>query len=502
MVEDKEQKLIKELYMQGNYNEIALLIDPSFRICDILGEYDILTESEKIIAAISYYLYYINSINVNNDNYDKVIDLKEDMFHLAELEDGIKELFDSNNVFFKKNIEKIVDVDFLKSCTSNSIFYLYQNGFSDLIINNVLNYKVSGFYLIENLLSISEFRDKVLNKRFLLHGFNSRYKKFFYNLPDDRKELVGCYGAYVFGNDNYGIETCERFKNDLRDIFKNNFPFMEDDLLNRIINLYGNVSYDVICFIIGNINKDEKYLEGVQEIANRFFNRRIEIVLSFCYKYPNLSSKIFKLNKIDSNNIIKINKLAVIDILEGIDSLSVDEFFDNDIDYYSYSFDVDDELNQYNNISPISLKSEVFLYEYYREIARIDKNGIWEEFLVKRLHDETLMEIYNNTEEKGIDILYKANINGDILFVTENASLIVWLPPVLTNSQKYILVDKLNILKEKKGIEIYLAIANPNKTNSYIYLNNGMPVNLEIAVDSVSRIKIKNDLKIKKKNNY
>ena len=498
MVEDKEQELIKELYKRGNYDEIALFIDPGFRVCDILDEYDILTDSEKIITAISYYLYYVNSISMNRDNYDKVIDLKEEMFHLASLEDGIKELFDNNNDYFKKNIEKIVDVDFLKSCTSNSIFYLYQNGFSDLIINNVLNYKINGIYLIENLLSISEFRDKVLNKEFLLHGFNSRYKNFFYNLPDDRKELIGCYGAYVFGNDNYSDETCDRFKNDLRDIFKNNFPFMDNNLLNKIISLYGSVSYDVICFVIDNVNRAKEYLDGIQEIANRFFNKRIEIVLSFCYKYPNLSSKIFKLSKIDSNGIIKINKLAVIDVLEDIDNLSVEEFFISDIDNYSYSFDVDDELNQYNNISPISLKSEVFLYEYYREIARINKNGKWEEYLVKRLHDETLMEIYN-TEEKGMDLLYKANINGDILFVTENASLIVWLPPVLTDIQKYIVVDKLNVLKEKKGIEIYLSIANPNKTGSYIYLNNGMPVNLEMAVDSVSRIKTNNDLKIKKK---
>lgn len=492
MVEFDSEKLIKDLCKEKRYEEIGVIVESNFRINDILNKYNNLTEYELILTILSYYIYRQNNPleKINWDFNKEKIDLRDEMFRIAELDDGIAYLFDKKNEFFMDNIRNFIDVDFLKNCTPKSILYLYNNGYKDLIINNILNYKLSAVYLIKELLLIPEVRELIITKDFLLHGFNNRYEDYFLNLPNDRRELLGCYGAHVFGNDNYSIETCERFKKNLKVLFKNNFIEFDDNLSNRLIELYGNVSYYVICFTINNVILDNNYLNKMQDIADKYFNKRIGIVLTFCYKYQKLSEKIFKLDDLNVNFIKKINNLVVIDVLDGVDNLSVENFLYSDIDDFSYSFNVVDEMNKYNtNVSPLNFKKDVFLYSYYKEIAVIDNKGNWDEYLVKRLHDETLKEIYLSDKE-GMDILYNANINGDIVFVTENAGLIVWLPSILNSIQKDVLLNKLSNLKNIKGVDIFLGIANPNIEGNYIYLNDGMPLSLEMAITNIKRIKI------------
>ncbi len=497
------EKIIKELCKKKEYEKIGSIVESNFRINDILKKYRTLTEEEKILTIISYYIYcQDNPLEEKTWNYRmQETDLSSEMFRLAELEDGINYLYNEHNSYFINNIKEIINVDFLKNCTKRSIICLYNNGYKDFIIQNVLNYKISSKDIIKGLLSISEFRDKVITKEFLMYGFNSRYHEYFFDLPDDRKELLGCYGAFVFTSDNYSVDTKERLKNNLRDLFKNNFLEFSDDLSNRLVELYGNVSYYIICFTISKVIIDNNYLDKMQDIADKFFEGRIEVVLNFCYKYPNLSINLFKLKFLDRDNILKINTLANIDILDKVDKLTVEEFLNSDINDFSYSFSTNDYLNKYDNISPLNLKSEVVLYNYYREIDVIDNKGNWMEFLVRGIHDDTLREIYNS-DKGGIGLLYDANINGDILFVIENAGLIIWLPPIMTKIQKNTLLDKLEVLRGRKGIDIYIGVANPNINSSYVYLNDGMSVNINRVIDSIERIIVKDDLKIKKKNNY
>ena len=488
MVDKKIIKKIKELYRNGRYEEIALFVKSGFKIHDILRWYGDLNEAEVIITAISCFLYG----KKDKDNQDN---LDDEMFLLAELDEGIKELIDSNNTFFKENIDSFIDYKFLNNCTNKSILALYDMGYRDLIIKGVLKYKINSIYLIEELLSIEEFKNKIITKEFLLHGFNSRYEKYFLNLPKDRRNLLSYYGVHVFGNDNYSGETCMLLKDNLFYLYKNNFPELSEDLIKIIIDLYGKVSFGCICYVINNIIVNNNYLNEMQIIANRFFKGQLEVVLSFSYKYPNLSSILFELDKIDINTVKKIYELSASDVLDGINELSIDEFIKSDIKDFSYSFDIEDNINNYNNISPVNIKKNIFLFNYYREIARIDTKGNWEEYLVRGLHYEALKEIYDSDKDNK-DLLYEANIIGDVLFVIENAGMIMWLPFVMTEIQKKVLLEKLNNLKDKQCVDIYIGIANPNK-NNYIFLNNGMPVNVGTAIEDVKRIKVDNIVKNK-----
>ncbi|MBR3161442.1 MAG: hypothetical protein IKF19_01770 [Bacilli bacterium] len=501
MVDNYKQGKIKELYNNGNYKEIALFVEPNFRIGNIVSEYNELTEAEKIITAISYNIYRKDNPLVEKIwNYQQVVNLDAEMFHLAKLDKGLKELFDSGNDYFRKNINEFIDINFLGGCNEVSIILLYNRGYKSFITDNVLNYNINSFCLIESLLSIKEFRDKIITKKFLLHGFNSRHDNYFLMLPDDRKYLLGLYGSDIFGNDNYGLETYHRFKKNLEELYRKIFPNFDKSLIEELINLYGNVSYDTVCFVINNTISNDKYLDEMHIIADKYFNGRMGVVLSFCNKYPDISTKIFKLDMVDRRIIEKIYELSVGDVLAGVNLLSVEDFLKCDIREFSYSFEENNYVNDCFSVSPVNFKTQFSLYSYYREIAKIDNKGNWEEYLVKSTHDDTLKEIYLSDKE-GIDLLYEVNLNGDIVFVMENAGLIVWLPPVLTSLQINKLLEQFNSLKNKGAVDIFLGIANPNVNSNYIYLNNGIPVNVEMAIDSVKRIRVKDKIKIKK-NNY
>lgn len=505
MVDLRKIEKIKELYRNENYNGIALFVEPNFRIYNIISEYNDLTEAERIITAISYYIYRIDNPLVETFwNFEKKnIDLKSEMFHIGGLDDGIKELVESNNKYFRDNAELFIDVDFLNNCNAKSILYLYNMGYRDMIINGVKDYKINAGYLIERLLSIKEFKDSIITKDFLLHGFNSRSKNYFLDLPNDRKDLLGVYGALVFGDNNYNEDISRKYKKILWELYKNNFPEFSDDLIDRIIQLYGNISYQAICDTLKETINDNSYLDKMQYIADSYFNEKIEIILSFVYKYPKLSLKIFNDNYLTDDIVNKIISLSNIGTLSEIDDLSMDEFINCDINDFSYSFANSVKSNN-NIIGPLNLKDSIVLYDYCYGIAIIDKNGNWREYLVNASHYEKLKEIYsydNNIADKkdGLELLYEINAGGDIVFAMENAGLIIWVPSIVSKSQMNKMIEQLNKLKNKREAEIYIMIANLDENNTYLSLNNDIPINVDKAIDSIKRIEVKGNKNLVRK---
>ena len=504
-MDDERIKKIKELYKKGCYEEIAGLVNSNFRIIDIIKNYNELTEAEKIITAISYYIYRLdNPLKKTLWNFEKeIVHLDCEMFHLGGLDEGIKELIDEGNEYFKENVKLFVDVDFLNNSTPKAIMHFYNMGYKNMIIDNVKNYKINSLHLIEELLLLDDFKNSVITKKFLLHGFNSRYKSYFFNLPDDRKKYIGLYGSCVFGNDNYSMDTCDGLRMNLREIFKNNFPEFEDELIERLVQLYGKISYQNICDVIKNVIEDIHYLDKMQVIADDFFNGDVNIVLAFACKYPNLSFNLFKLDNLDVDIVTKIGNLVSIDVLENIDNLSVEDFLECNIDDFSFSLDDDDFCRNNNSISPVNLKKSVVLYSYCYEIAIIDINGNWNEYLVKSSHYETLNKLYSflqdGNKKSGLEILYSINKYGDIVLAMENAGLIIWVPSIINKEQRDVLLEKLELLKEVKGIDIFVVITNLDKKNDFTYLNNSMSVSLDIAIDSVKRIRLEDSKKLNKK---
>ncbi|MEE3344100.1 MAG: hypothetical protein VZS44_08440 [Bacilli bacterium] len=500
MVDSNKVKKIKELYKNGNYKEIALFIEPNFRIYNIISEYDDLTEAERIIAAISYYIYRINNplMEVYWNFEKKNIDLRSEMFHIGGLDEGIKELVESNNEYFKDNAKLFIDVDFLNNCNAKSILYLYNMGYKDIIIDGVKNYKINAGYLIEELLSIEEFKNSIITKDFLLHGFNCRYKNYFLNLPKDRRYLIGLYGAFIFGDNNYNDDIYRKYGKNLKELFKNNFPEFSDVLIDKLMHLYGKVTYQSLCYVVKEVIEDNSYLDKMQSIADKYFNHNIGIVLSFVYKYPKLSSRIFEDNNISWEIVSKIISLSNIGTLSNIDDLSVDDFLKCDIENYSYSFK--DGVKSNNNIiGPLNLKDSIVLYDYCYGVGIIDKKGEWEEYFVNSSHYEKLKNIYSYDNNKlnikdGMELLYDINASGDIVFTTENAGLIIWVPSVITNKQMNKMKEQLNKIRNIEGVEIYIRVANLEKENEFIDLNDDIPMDLDKAIESIKWIRVKDKL--------
>ena len=70
------------------------------------------------------------------------------------------------------------------------------------------------------------------------------------------------------------------------------------------------------------------------------------------------------------------------------------------------------------------------------EIIKIDNRGFLGEYVVGDSHERTLRKIYGSYDKDVMEILYNANINGDILFMIENAGLAMWFPSSIIEKQK------------------------------------------------------------------
>ena len=73
------------------------------------------------------------------------------------------------------------------------------------------------------------------------------------------------------------------------------------------------------------------------------------------------------------------------------------------------------------------------------------------------------------------------------------------MPSVITSSQMKKVVDKLEEIKNVEEAEIYFMIANLDKENEFISFNNDIPINVETAIESIKRIRVKDLVKEKNK---
>lgn len=150
-------------------------------------------------------------------------------------------------------------------------------------------------------------------------------------------------------------------------------------------------------------------------------------------------------------------------------------------------------------ISPNNRDEGVSLFLYDREIIRIDNKGFLSQYYVNDSHERTLRKIYGGYDRDIIELLYMANMKGDILFVIENSGLIIWLPPYIIERQKEKALSKLDSLKDIDDVDIYMGIANVDSFCDYKMINNGKTVSIDKAIDYLLSIKIDNEYTAVKK---
>jgi formylmethanofuran dehydrogenase subunit B len=130
---------------------------------------------------------------------------------------------------------------------------------------------------------------------------------------------------------------------------------------------------------------------------------------------------------------------------------------------------------------------------YSKAIIKIDNRGFLSEYMVIDSHEGMLRYIYGGRDKNITQVLYDANMMGDILFVIENTALIIWLPSSMILKQRDKVLEKLEEIKNRDDVSVYVGIANPNHNCNYVMINDGMDISLDKAIDSVKRIKIRND---------
>ena len=176
--------------------------------------------------------------------------------------------------------------------------------------------------------------------------------------------------------------------------------------------------------------------------------------------------------------------------------MSVNEFDMKKLNKMSYKIDKKTGNKYfYSRISPNNKSDNIILFMYNNEIIRIDNRGFLSQYYVDETHERSLRKIYGGYDKQIMEVVYEANMDGDILFVIENAGMIMWMPLFLMKKQKNKILERLESLKDKDNINIYMAIANSDSICNYKYVNDGMSVSLNMAIEYVNGLMVNNNYK-------
>lgn len=261
-----------------------------------------------------------------------------------------------------------------------------------------------------------------------------------------------------------------------------------------IIELYGKISVDIMEKIIKKMLLEGEYFDNLENIAVKYLDGDLVSVLLFDNKYPNLSNKVFN-SGIRLNEKLKqiIKQLASGIVVDGIDSLEFDEIEKNDINCYSNFIGKD--IVKTRSIDRISLandNTQVMLFNYESEIIRIDFDSNIFCYDAYFSHDDTLRKIYRGEVMKNnnsMDIIYRANMKGDILFVIENASLIIWTPSIITTKQQEKVLEMLIRLKNKDAY-VAMGVSVPTINYSFMMINGGRVMEVDMAIREFLEIEV------------
>lgn len=137
------------------------------------------------------------------------------------------------------------------------------------------------------------------------------------------------------------------------------------------------------------------------------------------------------------------------------------------------------------------------LFKYTKEIVDMDLLCNIQNYNAFLGHEFTLREIYRNrltdVDNKDImDIIYEANMMGSILLITENAGLVIWMPPTLTDYQKqqlFLLINKVNV----DNVDICVGCAKDYGYKEFSLINEGCFMTCDETIYEINKIRIDND---------
>ena len=76
--------------------------------------------------------------------------------------------------------------------------------------------------------------------------------------------------------------------------------------------------------------------------------------------------------------------------------------------------------------------------------------------------------------------------------VTENAGLVIWMPPTLTSVQKEQVISLINKIKVE-NIDVCLGCVNAYKKKDFNLINGGVFMSLDQSLEEIDKIEIDNN---------
>lgn len=401
--------------------------------------------------------------------------------------------------------------EFLKFINNNSdMFNLFMDNLKrdyDMLKDDVFNYQ-SDYFLIKLLCTDCEF---FLRQLFKIQSFSSFFMTdliykhaglndndaIFRDLPLDKKYLV----SYL-----------DFYSRSLNNIIENNFDgVLSDSAVNEIKNFFSNPFFQR--------DRDRYQLVFVDYIKTMVKNKNNE---SFCENFSNFIVGIFGDDYIRDKSINKLNGISYAMNFSNKypnifkEMMNSDVIYTSDIKekiYYMISVPLSFDINSYDefvNVSLNELKRTRYLlkrgavnsfkrnvtkgdsyviFNYDREIIRLDVNGDIRSVNSPYSHNDDIREMYYfifkdlRDSEDASSIIYRANVElGDIVLLTENTSLLIYLPPLdyLNKNNVGRLFEMVDSLRDKEDkINIGCGIASINDLKQYYYFNDGGDVKME-----------------------
>lgn len=451
-IEEQEMYLSIPLFFDG----MLLRVLPNERIKTIciLSELVFLSEKLEMEKQTTFKDHYLPELIIF---YTK---------QLARSKEGIITLLKEKNSFVEKQIIKYFNDIFYKSLYEhNSLFLeeLIELGFSKNIMEHIQDLEE---FTLKNFLKKNN-----IQKEYLLPGalqkWNTRID-FFLDLPENKKSFV-CYykrDYYHKIRKNHSEPRIE-YQKELEDIFHNNFDsLLSEELQRKILYFYGKVKDHTLMFLIKeSLKEKELFLEKIEILSEKYFNKEQEKALELVEKHPficnwNIEQKEFqkRIKYVIDHPEFTYRDSQITFLTKGIDGL-IPKF-----------------------VSPTCFEVlEEPILTYNREVAIINEYGHLEEYNAFS-HEESLKVRYPNDRGDVISSLYYGNNLGDIIFMIENKSLIIWMPAKITKTRDETLKRTLDNIERKNNhnkINVSCAYAIPNRWKEYKYLNQGMAMDLE-----------------------
>lgn len=494
----EKKEFIKRMIREEKYDSIGSEVDNEIVRNLIFEEDDCLDEEDILLTLVSLYSYRQALIERDDlgDNSDFKKDNRQIKSFLLYFDDGILNLLKGNNKYFCNCFFKIIDVDYLQMCNPLVLSFLLENNYDACIDKVLLLPRMKIMRLLRQLGGTSS--ENLLFTSDVALKFSEEIN-FFKMLPDDKCNLLAYYGNDYF--DGVVRDRDEEYRNNIRHLIGDKLPCLSLKEQDMVVELFGVVSGRMIDSVLKKIMSNSKYLELMEEYSYKYFGGELVDCLMFREKYCKLFERLLEVSAV--SDVLK-KKLAFLSreaILAGIDDLTVLELESVSLDNYLYATDKGALEAFKRQIGSIENYDEgVVLYNYSREIMRVDLNGMVECYDAKESHLVTYNEIYNSLQGEMVQdvmaLVYEANIKkGDVVFATENAGLIVYFPPTLTSLQMGIVKALLErLVKVENDVYVSLGIAIEDKPKKYVELNTQGFFSPGEALEAVRRIKIDDEV--------